>query len=445
LLPDIPPSHGGNEWTFQPTSEDCLVLNVWTPGTDREKRPVMVWVHGGAYHNGSGDCGWTDGAALARDHDVVVVHFNHRLNAFGFLYLAEVGGEEYADSGNVGMLDIVAVLEWIRDNIEGFGGDPGNVTVFGESGGGMKVSTLTAMPAAQGLFHRAVAQSGVALRATPPELADEVARVILARLGVGPGQLDRLQQIPAEDILATTTSAPFPGGVDWMTFGPVIDGRSLSRHPFEPDASPVAAGIPMLIGSNLNELTADEVSSEDALVAGLGRQGLSPDRVRELIDVYVDGRPHMSRPDVLADLAGDAGFRFPAILQAERQAATGTPVYMYLFTWPSPVFGGRSVHGLDIPFAFGIASRETLEIEPDAGTLGLNAAMSAAWASFARSGDPSHPGMPAWPRYSAGARNTMILDRDPHVEVDPSAREREAWFEGATAVRTARHPAGLSE
>ena len=232
--------------------EDCLVLNVWTPIL-HGKRPVMVWLHGGGYTGGSDGAPTYDGTNLARKRDVVVVGINHRLNVFGYLYLGELGGEKYADSGNVGMLDCALALEWVRDNIARFGGDPNNVTIFGESGGGGKVSVLMAMPPAKGLFHKAIVESGSMLRVSTREEADAAARKFLAKLNVAADRVDDLQKVPMNDMLAALKAMAGPNSI---RLGPVVDGRSLPRNPFDPDAPAQSANVPMLIGTNGTESTA---------------------------------------------------------------------------------------------------------------------------------------------------------------------------------------------
>ena len=239
-------------------AEDCLVLNLWTSALgDAQKKPVMVWCHGGAFTNGTGDAAWHDGIELARRRDVVVIHFNHRLNVFGFLYLGEVGGDRYADAGNAGMLDIVTVLQWVRDNVGRFGGDAGNVTIFGESGGGAKVATFMAMPAAKGLFHRAIVQSGYPLlRVNSVEEATRTSQIVLDQLRITRNSVDKLQAVSAEHLLQSFQAVwerPQPVWQQLRVFAPVVDGRSLPRHPFDPDAPEVSAEIPMLIGTNRDE------------------------------------------------------------------------------------------------------------------------------------------------------------------------------------------------
>src|SRR3984885_13995120 len=242
-----------------PVSEDCLTLNVWTPGLDASKRPVMVWYHGGAFSYGSANTPRTDGARLARRGDVVVVTVNHRLNIFGFLDLAELGGENFAHSGNTGVLDLVASLEWVRDNIARFGGNPDNVTIFGQSGGGGKVSALLAMPAAKGLFHRAIVMSGAGVRMADPKRSTKLAEAVLAVLGLTTRDLDKLQEVPIKDMIAAIQPAqeklaPVPYRLlDRYGCGPVVDGHDLPHLPFDPKATDLSADVPVMVGGTKDE------------------------------------------------------------------------------------------------------------------------------------------------------------------------------------------------
>lgn len=316
-----------------PESEDCLTLNVWTPALgDGARRPVMVWLHGGAFAYGSGNRAVTDGANLARRGDVVVVSVNHRLNIFGFLHLADLGGERYAHSGNAGMLDLLAALRWVRDNIEGFGGDPKNVTIFGESGGGGKVSVLLAMPAARGLYHRAVIQSGAAIRVSTRERAGALAEAVLKELGLGRGECDRLQSVPGERLaaaIAPTARAvgrpPLPL-LDRYDFGPVADGGDLPTQPFDRAAPTIADDIPLLIGGTREEsgfflADDDEVWDRQLTEASLRRRiaavaGAEADRV---LDLYRTLRPGASREDLLIAALTGSNFWVRTVLLAERR------------------------------------------------------------------------------------------------------------------------------
>ncbi len=344
----------------EPSSEDCLRLNVWSPALGKGHRPVMVWLHGGGYSQGSGAFIIYDGANLAAARCLVVT-VNHRLNVFGYLYLAEMDGEKYANSSNVGMLDIVAALEWVRDNIAAFGGDPGNVTIFGQSGGGGKVSTLMAMPSAKGLFHRAIVESASAIRGVPKDEATKSAEAYLARLGVKPNQIDDVQKMPAEQLLAAMASGGAAGG-GALRLAPVVDGHSLPRNPFDPDAPEISATVPLLIGSVETEVTfmrgtpldpMDDVALRMHVKQVL--RGADDDSVTRLIDAYRKGRPNISNTDLYLILASDATFREGVLTEAERKADQGmAPVYMYYFTWKSPVRDGklRTFHTLEIPFVF---------------------------------------------------------------------------------------------
>lgn len=412
--------------------EDCLVLNVWTRAIGRaHRRPVMVWLHGGGFASSSD--GPYDLLQLAKFGDVVTVGINHRLNMFGYLYLAEIGGEKYADSGNAGMLDIVAALGWVRDNIAAFGGDPANVTIFGQSGGGAKVSTLMAMPAARGLFHRAIVESGSGLRAIPADVAGKNAETLLGPLGITKNRIDELQRLPMEQLLAAMKSSG-------PRLAPVVDGRSLPRHPFDPDAPAISADVPMLIGSNRTETTVliGEYQTPDVDVFALDDATmriqlkkyarLSDADADRLIALYRAAHPGASPSDIFFLITSDRGTRMNAIRQAERKAAQGkAPAYMYLLTWETPILGGklRSPHNLEIPFVF-----HDVDNKIDANTgdgkerYALQDQMAGAWVAFARGGNPNHAGLPRWPVYDASTRATMIFDAESKVVNDPDHEER---------------------
>jgi para-nitrobenzyl esterase len=414
--------------------EDCLALNVWTPSTVGE-RPVMVWLHGGGFAAGSGSWGWWTGEDLAANQDVVVVTLNHRLNIFGFLCLAELGGPAHGMATNCGMRDIVMALEWVRDNIGALGGDPGNVTIFGQSGGGMKVTALMAMSAARGLFHKAIAQSGPFVRAVPMARASGVAARMLDRLGIGPRQLDALQMIRPPALLDAFASAREGAPGVPRQFAPVVDGDSLSRDPFEPDAPPTAAGVPLLVGATGEEITSLQgfadpsiFEMDQAQLAGRVATACdtSPTEAEALIGAYRVDRPRATAAQLYAAIVSDRRFGFASMQQAERQAAQA-PVFAYRLLWQSPVRGGRmgAPHNLDLPMIFG---RDRAPGVTGNGTAhhALAAAMQNAWANFARSGNPSHAGLPNWPQYDAQARRTMIFDTDCRVASDPAAAERRA-------------------
>jgi para-nitrobenzyl esterase len=418
----------------EPSGEDCLVVNVFTPAADRSRRPVMVWFHGGAWTMGSGGSPGYDGRRLARRGDVVVVTVNHRLGYLGFLYLGDLGGDEFADSGNVGTLDMVASLRWVHDNIESFGGDPDNVTVFGESGGGFKVSTLLATPTATGLFHRAVIQSGPYLRAVQPDAATAAAEKMMAKLGVG--SLDELVAVPADSLVVAQvelTGGALGGG--GAPLGPVLDGRTIPANMFEPVPAPSSLGVPLLIGTCKDEMTLFSLDVE--------RDRFGDDRLRSsarsifgeaadaAVDVYERTRPGETAFDRYIAMTTDR-FRVGSIRIAERRAASSpVPVYMYRFDFESPLWEGklRAPHAMEIPFVF-----DNLDVPGGLslhggrpGSQSLADRVSEAWLGFARAGNPSHPGLPAWPAYEPGRRSTMLLDEECRVVEDPDADERHAW------------------
>jgi para-nitrobenzyl esterase len=406
----------------EPMGEDCLVLNVWTPATSAaQKRPVMVWLHGGGFTSGSGGFKIYDGVNLAGRHDVVVVTVNHRLNAFGYLYLADLGGAKYASASNVGMLDIVAALEWVRDNIANFGGDPGNVTIFGQSGGGAKVSTLLAMPAANGLFHRAVIESGASLRGVPRDAANQSTEAFLAKVGLKPNQIDQLQTVPVERLIQATT------GDRALRFAPVVDGNILPRNPFDPSAPEISAGVPLLIGTTQTEVTFFAGQQLDPIDEATARQRIqqnfraSDADTDKIIAAYKHVDPKISNIDLYLESASDSFAWTSALTAAERKAALGkAPVFMYYFKWRSPVRDGKlkAMHCMEIPFVFD---------NPDAGKpmtgsgtdrYALASKISGAWAAFARTGNPSQKGL-AWPAYDTTRRGTMILEDKCEVVDDP--------------------------
>ncbi len=414
--------------------ENCLVLNVWTPSLKHGRRPVMVWLHGGGYTGGSDGAPTYDGTNLARKQNVVVVGINHRLNVFGYLYLGEIGGAKYADSGNVGMLDCVLALEWVRDNVAHFGGDPNNVTIFGESGGGGKVSVLMAMPPAKELFHKAIVESGSTLRVSTPDEADAAARKYLAQLKIAPDRVDDLQKVPMADMLAAMRAMTGPNSI---RLGPVVDGRSLPRQPFDPDAPAQSANIPMLIGTNGTESTA-LLGIADASLFSLNEADMRAKlksylhvnddaQIDSLVAVYKKGRPDATPSDIYFAVTTDRMMRMNAVTQAERKAAQGAaPAYMYIFDWRSPVLDGklRSPHGIELAFVFDNTDKTTGMNGTGADLAPLAERVSAAWVAFGRTGNPNAPGLPHWPAYEASTRATMIFNDECKVVNDPGKDER---------------------
>jgi para-nitrobenzyl esterase len=414
-----------------PEGEDCLVLDVYTPSvTDQRPRPVMVWLHGGGFSQGAASAPVYDGTNLARRGDVVVVGINHRLNVLGYAYFAELGGSDFAKSGNAGILDIVQALQWVRDNIDRFGGDPKNVMIFGESGGGSKVCTLLAMPCAKGLFHRAAIQSGPGIRSVEPEAATKMAEGLLAELGLEKSQVHELQNLPLKDIMAAhfaRSPGPGPGA---RGFAPVVDGDSLPRHPFSPDAPSVSADVPILIGYNrtegefflLSDPTARQMTDED--LEGRAKT-LFGDNGQRVIELYRKTDVGLSPYDLFVLMQTDSGMGLNSIRIAERKAAAGgAPAYLYNFNWDTPVEGLRSPHTLEIPFVF-----NNIEIaKPLTGTgedaFDLANRVSDAWIAFARTGNPNIPGLPAWPAYNKQDRGTMVIDNESKVVNDPMRDKR---------------------
>jgi len=403
-------------------SEDCLFLNVWTPHLSGTKpRPVMVWFHGGGFNYGSGSWSVYDGHNLAKNHDVVVVTVNHRLNAFGYLYLGDAGDPA---SGNVGMLDLVAVLEWVRDNIGEFGGDPGNVTVFGQSGGGAKVSAILAMPAAKGLVHRAIIESGPGLRGATKEAALSATKLVMKTLGVL--DVKSLQEIAADRLLAAAAGSENPAVLRW---GPVVDGVALPAHPFDPVAPAQAAQVPVMIGCTKDEATLYNVGlpwwgklTESELADKLKPQ--FGDKTDKLIAAFRKLRPTDSPSYLYTDVASAAFAFMGSITLAERKAEQhAAPVYMYIWEWGAPVDNGimRAPHTMEIPFAFDNVDKGPILLGTAESTKTLGRQTSSAWTAFARSGDPNKGsvGLPHWPPYDAQTRATMMFDSKSRIEADP--------------------------
>ena len=425
--PQMPPT-GGSERpdSATPTSEDCLFLNVWTPALrDRKQRPVMVWLHGGGYVSGSGASPLFDGTRLAQRGDVVIVTLNHRLNAFGYLYLGGLDGLEYADSGNAGQLDIVLALQWVRDNIEEFGGDPRTVTIFGESGGGGKVGTLMAMPLAKGLFHRAVLQSGFGITAIASADATKTAESVLKELQLSHGQVNRLQRIPAEKLIAALRKVT--GGTP-LGVGPVFDGRSVPRHPFTPDAPALSADIPVIVGANKDETTVlfPPPDAFDLDWAGLKKHltaALPRSNVDRLIEQLRRIRPTATPSDLYFTVTTELGMGNNARTLATRKSRqNAAPVYLYRLEWETPVDGGRlrAHHGLDVPLVFdNVADAHGLRASGSPDAQRVADSMSAAWLNFARTGNPNGPSLAYWPAFEPRQQPTMVFDAVSRAVSDP--------------------------
>lgn len=412
-----------------PMSEDCLHVNVFTPATDGRERPVMVWLHGGGFRSGSGDWLLYDGNRLAATQDVVVVSVTHRLNAFGFLYLPELGGSEYAEASNVGMRDIVLALDWVQENIENFGGDPDRVTVFGQSGGGGKVSFLTAMPSAQGSYHRAIVMSGSTLEGEDPSSATETTERFM--VAAGARNLEELRRMPWEQLSAESERHGF-------TMGPVVDGASLPGHPYASGAPAMSAHVPMIIGTTEYEANffpdtlldpIDEDTLEEQVRAATSSD---KDHAKQLIAAYRAGRPDAENVDIYQIILSDVRFGTRANSQAEIKAeATAAPVYKYYFTWRSPVRYGllKSYHCIDIPFAFNNVESATSMTGSGNDRYVLADQVSGAFCAFARNGNPNHEQIPEWTAFDRQRRATMIFDNDTRIAMDPHGTERAALAE----------------
>ena len=410
-------------WNDGVQGEDCLRLNVWTPALDSRKRPVMVWLHGGGYSAGSGqELPSYDGTSLAFAEDVVVVSINHRLNVLGFLDLSAYG-EKYAKSANAGLLDIVASLKWVRDNIAAFGGDPSNVTIFGQSGGGGKVTTLLATPCAKGLFHKAIVQSGSMLRTMESKYSRKIGIATVRNLGLDASSIDKISEVPYGELLAAEEKAIAQvkaeadrDGVASFIFGwaPTVDGAVLPSQPFDPQAPAISADIPMIIGTTRHEFSMTtyvpalrNAGREEVIGILKGRYGEGTERFLELFAKAYPG----SKPADMLD--ADFVFRPSAIEQALRKSLQGAaPVYMYMFNWESPVLDGilRSTHCMEIPFVFNNADRHASMTGGGAQAMELASKMSHCWAEFARCGKPSAEGLPEWEPFEAEKRAVMFFD-----------------------------------
>ena len=454
-------TYGENEPGY---AEDCLVLNVWTPAVgDGKKRPVMFYCHGGGYSTGSAGSTAQDGSRLAATYDVVVVASNHRLGLLGYLYLGELGGEDYAQSGNHGMLDIVAALGWVKANIAAFGGDPDNVMIFGESGGGFKTGTLLAMPAAHGLFHKCSIESGAAPRRMEKAEATETARRVLKGLGIAPNDLGKLADVPGQAFIDIqlaveqgkgpltlpsdqwTQAAPVYGllheagwnGEQAGNFGPVVDGWVLPVHPFDPVATPLSADIPLLIGHNRDEATFFNMGRPDtftlddaALKARLGVE--FADAGDRIYTTYKQMMPQASPSDLYMAIASARWFGNASTTCADRKAAQPAPVYVYRDDYESnfPILGTTTTlkagHATEIALKFFNYDLPGLQGNGP-GVMEASANTSAFWTSFARDSIPSAPGSPAWPKYDVVTRPVMLINSTCHVQNDPDGPAREMW------------------
>ncbi len=428
-------------------NEDCLYLNIWSPGLDANRRPVFVWIHGGVFNLGAGSMPMYYGGRLAAGNDVVAVTINYRLGMLGFLNLREATGGRIPATGNEGILDQMAALAWVRENIAAFGGDPGNVTIFGESAGGMSIGCMLAMPGAKGLFDKAILQSGVGVTAVSLESAEVVGKEALQALEIAPTDVDGLRKVPFERLLDVDMElrvrmAP-PGQPPRMGVTlPVIDGETLPVVPLAAIRDGSARSIPILVGTNLDEWkfmgamspgfpNIDETGMTRVVTGFVGT-----DPARSLIEAYRNARARRGAEttplELLSAILTDLMFRMPALQVIEAQGAARGVAYNYLFTWPTVVMKGLlgSCHLAEIGFVFGTYDAAFAGAGPEADRLSQN--MQQAWTAFARSGNPSSPGVGAWPVYGS-ERNVMILDKECRLSNAPLEDERRAW--GAVEIR----------
>lgn len=417
-------------------SEDCLYLNLWTPDIDNRRRPVMVWLHGGGFARGSGAAANTDGAALAAHGDVVVITVNHRLNTLGCTYLDHLGGEEFSGSGNASVLDLVLALEWVRDNVSRFGGDPGNVTIFGFSGGGQKVSTLMAMPAARGLFHRAIVQSGQTPRLLNAEQASEHTDRLFRYLGIARGDLAALQAVPVDRVVAGFAAISNEPPVQiWglpARFSPLVDGTSIPHHPVAPEAVALTANVPVMIGSIRDEMAHwtlvwhPDADRWDFAAVGQRLGEYLGERAPAVLAGYRRIHPQASPWDLFTLITADYPTRFNSIRLADLWNATGgAPTYMYRVDWQTPVMDGRlkAPHGMEVAMIFRNVGTDANVNGGGPDAVALSNAISDAWIAFARHGDPSTQAL-AWPAYETRQRQTMLFDRTSRAVSDPGGDER---------------------
>jgi para-nitrobenzyl esterase len=436
-------------------AEDCLFLNVWTPANDNKKRPVMFYNHGGGFVIGSGGSGGQDGSNLARNFDVVVVETNHRLGLLGFLYLDEIAGPDYAGSGNMGLLDITVGLKWVHENIAVFGGDPSNVMIWGESGGGAKTSCLYAMPEAAPYFNKASIESGPGVRMSAKETALLTTAKVLKELNIVPKDWKKLLDVPAADLLAVQSKIPFappfrekgkpalPSG-----FGPVVDGIVLPGHPFDPTAPEISRNKPLLTGWNEDEYTFFAWERKDTESFKLDFTGLQSklepqygQDTRKIIDTYRKSRPNASAPDIFVAISSITMMGLGSVEIAEKKAKQhGAPAYLYNFGYKSEMKIPGTDYPMGTPHAMDISFKFNNEVPPKEGeqprmSFGGNRPerfvashnFAELWTTFARTGKPAAQGVPEWPAYNLKDRPTMRIDTKCEVINDRFSEELAMW------------------
>ncbi|HEY5531521.1 MAG TPA: carboxylesterase/lipase family protein [Candidatus Anoxymicrobiaceae bacterium] len=423
----------------QAQSENCLTLNVWTPGLDNTKRPVMVWIHGGGFTNGSGSDSIYDGANLSKRGDTVIVTINYRLGPFGFLYLGNVGGPRYAQSGNLGLLDQLAAIRWVRDNARAFGGDPGRITVFGESAGSISISALLGMPAARGLFNRAIAESGAANLARSTQSAEATTARFMQIAGVS--DIAGLRSLTTSQMVSAEAEMKKQKMQAALLFGPVIDGSAVPQPPLDAIEAGSASGVDLLIGTNLNEINLWTLATPAVARFPLSVVSAyipivqsaisltSPATPEAVAASYKSRRPAATDGEVSLAAITDSMFRVPAIRVAEAQSPKQSKTWMYLFTWPSPVFSRLGAcHAIELPFVFGNMKASRIST-----LIGRNPpqrlvdTMQSAWLAFAKNGNPNASGVPEWQAYDAGSRATMILNATSKQQDNPYGADTDVW------------------
>ena len=432
-----------DHWNYDDVSEDCLRINVFTPGIrDGKKRPVLVWMHGGGFTNGNGiEQDGYYGENLARLGDVVFCSLNHRLGPMGFANFAGVGGEKYAASGNVGVMDLVAALQWVHDNIENFGGDPGNVTIMGQSGGGAKVCTVTAMPSAKGLVHKAVVLSGATTRLGDKDYSEQLGSYVLKEAGLSTSQIDRLQEMPWKDYYALATRAASKlaqeSGMSGLMggFSPIVDGTIIPQHPYFPEPSPSAADIPMIIcsttdemspswtDSSLENVTMDEVIERVKVRAGF--RGGFGDKAAQVVNAYAQAFPDKKPVEIWSLVSAN---RQGVVDLADAKSSQAPPVYVAWFGWQPPLFDNRmrAFHCVDICFWFYNTDLMLSHTGGGARPRALSAKMAGSLLQFMNTGDPNGGGLPSWPRYSSDKGELMFLDDSCEAQDDPDREARKS-------------------
>ena len=433
-----------DHWNYSDVSEDCLRINVLTPAlNDGKKRPVLVWIHGGGFSSGNGlEQDGYGGENLARFGDIVFCSLNHRLGPLGFTNLAGVGGEKFAASGNVGMMDIVAALEWVRANIAGFGGDPANVTIMGQSGGGAKVCTLTAMPSAKGLFHKAVVLSGASRRSADKAFSEKLGAAVVKEAGLAPNELEKLQAMPWKDFYAIASKAQQavvreagPGGGMMRGFSPVVDGKILPCHPYDPEPAPTAADVPMIISSVQNEqspswadsslesITLEQVVEKLKERAGFGA-GFG-EKAKQVVESYAKAYPGKKPVEIWSLVSSN---RQSVVALADMKSKQAAPVFVDWFTWQPPLFDNRmrAFHCVDICFWFYNTDVMLTHTGGGPRPRALSTKMAGALLQFMKTGDPNGGGLPKWPRYTTAKGETMVLDDTSTVQSDPDREARKA-------------------